>query len=91
MCKKIYTKEMITFLRENISKYNYKKLADEFNAQFGLNKTTVQIKSLCQRKKLRKSEQENFYYTDEMNTFLREKHSLMPYDELALQFNKKFG
>lgn len=91
MCKKIYTKEMITFLRENISKYNYKKLADEFNAQFGVNKTTVQIKSLCQRKELRKNEQERFYYTDEMNTFLREKHGLMPYDELALQFNKKFG
>lgn len=54
MCKKIYTKEMITFLRENISKYNYKKLADEFNAQFGLNKTTVQIKSLCQKKNYEK-------------------------------------
>lgn len=93
MCKKIYTEEMISFLRENISKYNYKKLADEFNAQFGMNKTTIQIKSTCQNKNIRKSEEKKPYYnyTDEMNIFLREKHGLMPYDELTLQFNKKFG
>lgn len=81
-----YTPEMISFLKENANGTPYKELTKIFNNKFSTNKTTDNIRAMCQKYKICN----NNYCNEEMITFLRENIKGKSWDQLTEQFNAKF-
>jgi hypothetical protein len=87
------TKEQITFLKDNIRSVSYRELTTRFNARFGLDKKSHEIKYLCRYYKLynKKNFCHGFQYTNEMITFLKQNVKNGTYEELSTNFNAHFG
>lgn len=89
-CRRVfYTKEMITFLKNNVEIFDMVELSEQFNAKFGTNKTSAAIKQICRQKKIGKA-RTKFKYTQEMINFLEENYQRFSRKQLASLFNSKF-
>lgn len=84
-----YTPEMLAFLRkEDGNCRSREELARLFNEKFGTQKTPANICDTLWRHGIQTHRR--FYYTKEMDDFIRQLHNKFTYSELTKLFNEKF-
>lgn len=96
--KKVFTNELLDYIRE-VAPGNYtKEIAELVNAKFGTNFTKEQIKNCLSREKIRngmygshKKQPWNKMTTPEMDEFIKANNYLTPAKDMARMVNEKFG
>lgn len=91
-CKKFeYTQEMLLFLKENSFGRSRKELTDHFNAKFETTQTIKEISSVCNKHKYYSIDRSEYYFTDEMVSFLEKNVKSNKWDEITKKFNSHFS
>lgn len=96
---RVYTPDMIEFLRLGYRSMNVRNLASAFNEKFGMEKTERQIRFALHNYKIRCGragkdrlrEITTTIFTPEQAAFLREAYLTMPADKMTDALNEKFG
>ncbi|WP_417441940.1 HNH endonuclease signature motif containing protein [Idiomarina sp.] len=98
MARFIYEQHHIEFLIETYAEYGVADTARLFNAAFGLNKSTAQIKSTlknhhitCGRKTGELNKGKLRAFTEEQKQWIENAYKKMSLAEMTLAFNKRFG
>lgn len=88
-----YSPEMEDFLYAHFSEYNDKKMAEEFNREFGTDLSWEQVRYF-RRKNNISGKQHQYHsevFTDEIRAFIEENYIGTGYKEMALLIYNKFG
>lgn len=90
-----YPDEVISFIKNNVSKMSYKDLADSLNERFNIGATKKGIQAFCFSHNMcngrRKKRSEYFVFSDEMVSFITKHAQYMSRPQLTRLFNERFG
>lgn len=90
-----YPDEVISFIKNNVSKMSYKDLADSLNERFNIGATKKGIQAFCFSHNMcngrRKKKSEYFVFSDEMISFIKKHAQYMSRSKLTRLFNEHFG
>lgn len=88
-----YTKEMEDFLRENCCKYPDRRMAEEFNAEYGTNISWHQVRHFRRKHNISGKHHQNHseIFTDEIRAFIAENYKGTGYKDMALLIYREFG
>lgn len=97
MSRFVYQAEHLDFLRENFPKLGIPELRNEFNKQFGLDKSEAQIRAACKNHRIRCGRKmgelrkgKSDLFTEEQVSFLKVNYPVMSRKELTRALNESF-